>query len=301
MSSRCAAVSVDVDSLYLYYRIHGLDEQEATNAVWEKGVIRFAELFDDLGVKGTFFVVASDLERWPAAHKIARALADAGHEIANHSWSHPYALTQMDRQSITEEIQKAHIYLSELRGRPVSGFRAPGYHISDDVYRVLAQQGYGYSSSLFPSPPYYIAKAAVMGLMRLRGKISKAILGDPRIMVAPKYPHHRRSVLELPITVIPGIRFPLIGTSLMMMGAGGYKLIRPVMRRVSFFNLEFHGIDLCDRDEDGISPFLPQPDLKVPIQKKLAAARTAISDLKAHWDVDTLENLAPRFKGPKAR
>ena len=43
---RAAAVNVDVDSLYLYYRIHGLDDAHAADAVWERGVARFAELFD---------------------------------------------------------------------------------------------------------------------------------------------------------------------------------------------------------------------------------------------------------------
>lgn len=39
-----AAINVDIDSLHLDYRIHGLDETRATNAVWERGVARFAVL-----------------------------------------------------------------------------------------------------------------------------------------------------------------------------------------------------------------------------------------------------------------
>ena len=77
-----AAVNVDVDSLYLYYRIHGLDEAAATNAVWERGVVRFAELFGELGLRGTFFVVAQDLERWPAARRCSTSSSpDAAHPM----------------------------------------------------------------------------------------------------------------------------------------------------------------------------------------------------------------------------
>ena len=86
---RAAAINVDIDSLHLYYRIHGLDEARATNAVWEKGVVRFAELFDELGVKATFFVVSSDLERWPVAREIAQKLVADGHELGSHSHTHP--------------------------------------------------------------------------------------------------------------------------------------------------------------------------------------------------------------------
>jgi len=84
-TTRAAAINVDIDSLHLYYRIHGLDESSATNAVWERGVVRFAELFAELGVKATFFVVASDLERWPEARRIAAQLVADGHELGSHS------------------------------------------------------------------------------------------------------------------------------------------------------------------------------------------------------------------------
>ena len=300
MRERTAAVNVDIDSLYLYYRIHGLDDADASNIVWERGVTRFAELFDEVGVRATFFVVASDLERWPRAREMAEELVAAGHEIGNHTYTHPYDLIQRSDDEIAREIDEAHRILSEVRGSPVAGFRAPGYHMSDDVYRALVRTGYRYSSSIFPSPPYYLAKLGVMGMMRLVGKTSKAIMGDPRIMIASRFPHHRRSMLEIPITVLPGIRFPIIGTSMTLLGQRGMRLLRPAMRRMNFVNLEFHGIDLCDRDTDGID-LSSQPDLKVNVAEKRATYKATLEDLRDHWEVDTLEALAPRFKGPKAR
>ncbi len=297
---RCAAVNVDVDSLYLYYRIHGLDDAQATNVVWENGVTRFAELFDEVGIRGTFFVVASDLERWPRARTIAEELVTAGHELGNHTWSHPYDLIAKSDPEIEDEIDQAHRLLSAVRGAPVTGFRAPGYHMSDAVYRTLVRAGYLYSSSLFPSPPYYLAKLGVMGLMRLVGKKSQAIVGDPKIMFAPRLPHQRRNLLELPITVLPGIRFPVIGTSMILLGTRGMRLLRPALRRISFVNLEFHGIDLCDRDTDGIQ-LKSQPDLKVSVREKRATLKATLEDLRDHWEVAPLETLAPRFMGPTLR
>ena len=297
---RCAAVSVDVDSLYLYYRIHGLDESAATNAVWEKGVTRFAELFDEVGVKGTFFVVASDLERFPEARAIADQLVAAGHEIGSHTWSHPYDLTHLSDEAIAQEVDKAHALLSEVRGTPVQGFRAPGYHMTDAVYRALVQSDYLYSSSIFPSPPYYLAKVSIMGLMRLMGKESQAIAGDPRIMVASRHPHHRRSLLELPMTVLPKIRFPIIGTSLILLGKRGMRMLRPAISRIDFYNLEFHGIDMCDAEIDGIN-LSSQPDLKVPIKQKRATIKDTLEHMRDHWETAPLEKIAPYFKHPQAR
>ncbi|MGM0577434.1 MAG: polysaccharide deacetylase family protein [Myxococcota bacterium] len=296
MTESLAAVNVDVDSLHLYYRIHGLDEEAATNVVWERGVARFAELFDEVGIRATFFVVASDLVRWPEAGRMVRRLAEAGHEIASHTWSHPYDLTRRPRSLIQRELQQAQKQLSDASGRPVVGFRAPGYTMTDVLWELLAEEGYAYDSSLFPCPPYYLAKAAVMGLMRLRGRTSASILDHPSVMWAPRLPHRRKGVLELPISVLPGVRFPFIGTSLLMMGQAGYRVARPLVRRMSYVNLEFHGIDLCDLTLDGIDPtLLKQPDLRVPLERKRDLFRRVLTDLRDAFHVNTLENLAPSF------
>mgnify|MGYP001346461160 FL=1 len=294
MSPRAAAVNVDVDSLYLYYRLHGFEEDEANNAVWTAGVRRFAELFDELGVRGTFFVVAADLERWPEAKKIAAELVEAGHEIGSHTFTHPYDLTRRSDDEIEDELKRSHTALSDVVGRPISGFRAPGYTITAPILERMKSLGYAYDSSLFPCPPYYLAKASVMGLMRLRGRRSDAILDRPSIMWQRRTPHWREGIRELPITVLPGLRAPFIGTSLLMMGRTGYRAIRPWVRSTSFVNLEFHGIDLCDLTIDGIDPILlKQPDLRVPLAEKLDLFREVITDLRDGWNLDTLENLAP--------
>jgi peptidoglycan/xylan/chitin deacetylase (PgdA/CDA1 family) len=287
---------VDVDSLYLYYRLHGFEADEANNAVWTAGVRRFAELFKELGVRATFFVVGQDLERWPEARQIARELVEAGHELGSHTWSHPYDLTRKTPEEIGRELDQAQTILSEVAGETIRGFRAPGYTITEPVFAHLRQRGYTYDSSLFPCPPYYLAKAAVMGLMKLRGKRSDAILDSPSILWQSRVPHWRAGIRELPITVLPGLRAPFIGTSLLMMGRRGYRAIRPWVRATGFVNLEFHGIDLCDLKLDGIDPILlKQPDLRVSLEDKLDLFREVIGDLRDHRELDTLESLAPRL------
>ena len=290
---RRAAVNVDVDDLALYYRIHGLDEAKATDVVWTRGVPRFAELFAELGVKATFFIVASDLEKSAAARREAEKLASAGHELASHSYSHPYDLTRRAPETIADEVRRSRDLLSEVRGAPVTGFRAPGYTMNDTVFKALEDAGYTYDSSIFPCPPYYLAKAAVLGMMAVRGRQSESILDHPSVMWAKTTPHHRGRLQEFPVTVLPWLRAPFIGTSLLMMGNRGYGLIRPWLRRAPFVNLEFHGIDMCDLVADDIDPvLLKQPDLKVPLADKVALFRRVITDLRDGWGIETLEALA---------
>jgi hypothetical protein len=49
------------------------------------------------------------------------------------------------------------------------------------------------------------------------------------------------------------------------------------------FNLELHGIDLADAATDGISPALVarQPDLRVPLARKLAALDATFTQVRA--------------------
>lgn len=294
--TRAAAINVDIDSLHLYYRIHGLDEASATNAVWERGVVRFAELFAELGVKATFFVVASDLERWPEARRIAAQLVADGHELGSHSLTHPYDLVRQHDKAISHELAESHKILSAVRGSPVAGFRAPGYTMTPHVLRLLASHGYSYDSSIFPCPPYYLAKLAVLAKMALTGKRSHSIVGPPSVMWDDRLPSRKEGIIELPVTVLPGIRFPVIGTSLLMLKSLGFRAIRPLLRQTPFINLELHGIDLCDLEADQIDKaLLKQPDLRVPLADKLTLFRQVFSELRDDWGVDTLENLAPKL------
>ncbi len=288
---RRLAVNVDVDSLHLYHAIHGLDVAGAGDAAWEVGVPRFLELFEARGLKATFFCVAEDLLR-DGPRDVAAEAVRRGHELASHTYSHPYDLIHRDRTTIEAELAAAEPILGDLRGRPVAGFRAPGYNISDAVFELLEARGYRYDSSLFPCPPYYAARAAIIGLMKLRGRQSRSIVGHPAHALSSRLPHRRGNLLEYPMTVLPGVRFPLIGTSLTLLGAGGVRALSPVLKRMRFVNLEFHAIDLLDVSDLPDSPLSAhQPDLNRPLSSKRAAFEAALSACVGA-DNATLEDFA---------
>ena len=74
------------------------------------------------------------------------------------------------------------------------------------------------------------------------------------------------------MTVLPGTRFPVIGTSMALLGATGVRILGPFLKRMSFINLEFHAIDLLDADDVPGSPLIGrQPDLARRVQDKRAA------------------------------
>src|SRR5688572_19794208 len=98
---RVCSVSVDLDPLVCYYRIHGLGEPPPAlrDVVLRRALPRFLELFEKRSqpIRGTFFVVGSDVEADPAGRGRLAQAARGGHELASHSHTHPYALARMGR------------------------------------------------------------------------------------------------------------------------------------------------------------------------------------------------------------
>jgi peptidoglycan/xylan/chitin deacetylase (PgdA/CDA1 family) len=294
--SPVVSVSVDLDATECYFRIHALPgspPEKARFAILRRCLPRFAELFDRHGVKATFFVVGRDLEDDREGRQNLIDLAAAGHELGNHSFSHPYDLTRLPAPRIAEEVDRAHGAITGCAGAAPVGFRAPGYTTSDALIELLCARGYAYDSSTFPSVPYYLAKAAVMGAYRVLGGRSGSIIGSPAVLLAPRAPYRPaagqayrpgdRPILELPMSVTPGLRLPVIGTTVVASPDWVRRRLVAAALRAPFFNLELHGIDLCDAESDGMPPALiaRQPDLRLPLARKLAALDATLREARA--------------------
>lgn len=309
---RLCSISIDVDPIPCYYRIHALGPppDELRDLIMRRCVPRFAELFSRRGIAATFFVVGQDLDASAvgasarAARHLIASLVETGHEIGNHSYSHPYDLARLSPEVVAGEITRAHEILGAATGTPVRGFRAPGYDVSGAMIETLLRLGYTYDSSIFPAPGYYAAKATVMGLMSLAGRPTGAVLTNPRALLAPPEPYRpavtapwrrgQAALVELPIAVTPGLRVPAIGTSLLLAPPWLRSRWLEAMKRRRFFNLELHGIDLADAELDGIPGELVrrQPDLRAPLARKLRALEATIDRLAADYDFVPLREAA---------
>ncbi len=283
------AVSVDLDAVACYYRIHALGEPpvgRARFAVLRRCLPRFAELFARHDLRATFFVVGADLEADSEGRALLGELARAGHELGNHTHTHRYDFARLPAAEMAAEIDRAHAVVGACAGAAPIGFRAPGYAINAEALDLLRARGYRYDSSVFPSVAYYGAKALVMAAMRALGRPSGSFLDDPRVLLAPRAPYrpapgapYRRGaaagdgLVELPIAVTPLARLQVIGTSLIVAPGWLRRHMVAVALRAPFFNLELHGIDLADAEADEIPPALVarQPDLRRPLSHKLAA------------------------------
>lgn len=94
---------------------------------------RVAETLAAAGVQATFFLVGERAARAPG---LVRSLATAGHEIANHSWSHRSAWLAGPRRT-HQEIGRAHAVLADLSGRPPRHFRPPWGMVNAAMFAAL--------------------------------------------------------------------------------------------------------------------------------------------------------------------
>lgn len=310
---RLAALTIDLDSLYNYARIFGDNEADYNaDTVYTRGIDRFVALCDAVGAKGTFFAVGRDVTDGPHAAenaKILKRLAAAGHEIANHTFGHPYGLTRMDPCEIHAELRLGREALEGAIGGPVTGFRAPGYNVNAAVFAAAAATGHTYDASHFPCVPYQALKAVVVTLLKATGRPSRSVLTDVRLFAAPLVPYRARldnpyapaapgaaGIAELPITVSPFLRLPLLGSFLALAGHVWFPLARPAFWALrDFMHFEFHGLDFLSVAEDGLPAALArQPDTRIAVAEKQARFEAIVRRTAADYEFVTLREAARR-------
>ncbi len=300
-----AAVSVDLDGLVHYARIHGLAESalppSARTLHLDVALPRLLQLFEGLGLGATFFVVGEDVQ---GPQRLGlQAAARKGHELASHSHTHPYALSSASEAVVEAELVAAEEALHGVSGRRPLGFRAPGYSLSPAMLAALVRRGYRYDASVFPAAPYYLAKAAVLSAMALRGRSSASTLDTPSVLFAPRLPYrpdvaapYRRGkapLLELPMSVTPLLRVPFYGTLLTL---APWAVVQRAYRAVAkerFLSLELHAVDVLDA-ADGIPEVLlgAQRDLRVPRAEKERRLSRVLGWLTRDFTCTPLEEAA---------
>ncbi len=94
---------------------------------------RLLDRLDDLGLKGTFFVIGRHAAEYP---ELIRRMAATGHEVANHTYTHSDP-GQTSASRFLDEIRRTDELLSEITGRAASTVRPPKGELSWPKLRGL--------------------------------------------------------------------------------------------------------------------------------------------------------------------
>ena len=96
------------------------------------------QLIDILGehnIRATFFVVGEWVDKYPESVK---ALSDAGHEVMNHSSTHPH-MTELSSDQIRQEVQACNEKIAAVTGTTPTLFRPPFGDYNDQVVSTLRE------------------------------------------------------------------------------------------------------------------------------------------------------------------
>ncbi|KAI8919294.1 hypothetical protein DFJ77DRAFT_453719 [Powellomyces hirtus] len=109
-----------------------------TGAADAPGTVDLRAQLTAMNLKATFFVAGS-----PAYFQSAelKALADAGHEIASHTWTHS-ALTSLTNEQIVAEILYTEAWIVRATGLKPKFFRPPFGDVDDRVRAIIGALGY---------------------------------------------------------------------------------------------------------------------------------------------------------------
>ena len=146
------AFTVDVED---YFQVSAF-ENDVKRSEWDSMESRVSRntdiilnLLSENNIKGTFFVLGWVAERYK---HIVKKIDMEGHEVACHGYSHKLIYNQTISE-FKEETVKAKEILEDIIQKPVYGYRAASYSITNDslwALDVLADAGFKYDSSIFP-------------------------------------------------------------------------------------------------------------------------------------------------------
>lgn len=125
----------------IHWRVRGNGERVCAISFDDGPSAHTARVLDILArhqVKATFFVLADNARRHPAA---LRALAEQGHTVAVHGTSHA-KLHRADEARIEHELSTALSALGELGVNPARLYRAPHGLKNAALFRVAARLGF---------------------------------------------------------------------------------------------------------------------------------------------------------------
>jgi peptidoglycan-N-acetylglucosamine deacetylase len=137
------------------------------------------DALDSRSVKGTFFVAGRWVEAFPDA---ARAIVNRGHEIANHSYSHP-SFSAISVENAVAELERTEQIVREITGATTRPhFRFPYGDAPAATVEALGRQGYlaYFWSTDDNSMPAWVAQAtanpsaAYGGIVLLHGRTTTA-------------------------------------------------------------------------------------------------------------------------------
>ena len=280
-----ASLSLDLDNLWSYLKTHGEPSWIDYPSYLSTVVPHILNLTADRQVTITVFVVGQDAA-FEHNRDLLRQLADAGHEIGNHSFRHEPWIDSYPPGEIVDELKAAHEAIATATGREPIGYRGPGFSISPTILETLADMGYRYDGSTLPTwigplaRRYYFKST---NLSPAEAEKRSSLFGSFRDGLRPNTPYEWRlragSLAEMPVTTVPLARVPFHVSYLLYLSGFSPRLAELYLRmalracrvRGAGPSILLHPLDLLGGDEVDDLAFFPGMQLPGAVKRERTA------------------------------
>lgn len=116
-------------------KVIALTFDDGPHPLYTEKILNLLEKYD---AKATFFVIGENLELYKDTVK--RAVA-AGHEIGNHTYTHPH-LSALSEEELFREIEQNERLIEAMTEKPTSLFRPPEGYCGRAVRSLIKERGY---------------------------------------------------------------------------------------------------------------------------------------------------------------
>ena len=299
-----ASVSLDLDDKWTYMKTHGDPRWSEYPSYLNIVVPRVLSFLEKRNLKISFFIVGQDAA-FERNHAVLRSIADAGHEISNHSFHHEPWLHLYSESEIQKEFEASEKAIESATGQKTIGFRGPGFSVSEMVIKVMVSRGYKYDASTLPTFLGPLARAYYFFTAKLdaeekkkRAKLFGTLADGLRPIKHHTWRSSAGSITEIPVTTVPLIRTPFHLSYLIYLNSFSTALSSAYMHtafgacKTAGVSPSFllHPLDFLGPDEAPELAFFPGMKMSVP--EKLNLADKVFSALAASFSLVSMREHA---------
>jgi peptidoglycan/xylan/chitin deacetylase (PgdA/CDA1 family) len=276
-----AVIDLHMDSLAEAYNFP-LDYNDPTYTEVSERLIAIANRYN---FKYSIFVLGKDLERSEENASIVKKWAEEGHEIGNHTYSHPTDIGSFSKENTFNEIHRSHQIITEVLGYEPKGYVSPNWSTSNHILDSLIELKYDYDTSLFPSILRY----------PLTFKILLNFIGDKKFIdhlkgtnfieplfskrLVSKYKNHNGEITILPIPTNV-LRIATWHTTAFLFGWNMHeKILKSCLKHSDCFYYVIHPADVISEKDLDTSRPIHLERLNFPLQQKLDLLEKAINTI----------------------
>ncbi len=304
MEKPIASLSCDLDDKWAYMKTHGNPGWRTLPSYLDVVVPRLLSCLNRHGLKATIFLVGQDAALARNREAIG-SIADAGHEIGNHSFHHDPWLHRYGKDEMVRELTMAEEHIERATGQRPVGFRGPGYSLSQGTVTELDRRGYLYDASTLPTFIGPLARAYFFmssAFTREEADCRSTIFGGLRDGFRRIQPYRwnvgRQGLIEIPVTTMPFLRVPIHFSYVLYLSLYSPALAQAYFRTALSLcrragvepSLLLHPLDFLGEHESAGVEFFP--GMKLPLEQKLEMIDALVQRLSQAFRVVTVRDHA---------